>query len=61
MTDLKSLGLDDWLARAAAVEPRTVAFIDGRFVPAASGRTFTDIGPRDGRRIAEVSDPGRRM
>ena len=56
MTDLKSLGLDDWLARAAAVEPRTEAFIDGRFVPAASGRTFTDIGPRDGRRIAEVSE-----
>ena len=56
MTDLKSLGLDDWLARAAAVQPRTEAFIDGRFVPAASGRTFTDIGPRDGRPIAEVAE-----
>ena len=58
MTDLKSLGLDDWLARAAAVEPRTEAFIDGRFVSAASGRTFTDIGPRDGRPIAEVAEAG---
>ena len=56
MTDLKSLGLDDWLGRAAALKPRTEAFIDGRFVPAASGRTFTDIAPRDGRPIAEVAE-----
>src|SRR2546427_2700117 len=56
MTDLKSLGLDDWLGRAAALKPRTDAFIDGRFVPAASGRTFTDIAPRDGRPIAEVAE-----
>ena len=26
----------DWLARAAALEPRTEAFIDGRFTPSAS-------------------------
>jgi acyl-CoA reductase-like NAD-dependent aldehyde dehydrogenase len=56
MTDLKSLGLDDWLGRATEVQPRTEAFIDGRFVPAASGRTFTDIAPRDGRPIAEVAE-----
>ena len=56
MTDLKSLGLEDWLGRAAALQPRTEAFIDGRFVPAASGRTFTDIAPRDGRPIAEVAE-----
>ncbi len=56
MTDLKSLGLDDWLSRAAALQPRSEAFIDGRFVPAASGRTFTDIAPRDGRPIAEVAE-----
>ena len=56
MTDLKSLGLDDWLGRAAALRPRTEAFIDGRFVPAASGRTFTDIAPRDGRPIAEIAE-----
>lgn len=31
---------EDWLARAAAVEPRTELFIDGRFQPAALGRTF---------------------
>jgi acyl-CoA reductase-like NAD-dependent aldehyde dehydrogenase len=56
MTDLKRLGVDDWLARAAALQPRTDAFIDGRFVAAASGRTFTDIGPRDGRPIGEVAE-----
>jgi acyl-CoA reductase-like NAD-dependent aldehyde dehydrogenase len=56
VTDLKSLRLDDWLGRAAALRPRAEAFIDGRFVPAASGRTFTDIGPRDGRPIAEVAE-----
>ncbi len=46
----------DWLARAAAVAPRTEAFIDGRFVPAASGRTFSDIAGRDGRPIADVAE-----
>jgi acyl-CoA reductase-like NAD-dependent aldehyde dehydrogenase len=56
VTDLKSLGLGAWLARAAVLNPQTEAFIDGRFVPAASGRTFTDIGPRDGRPIADVAE-----
>jgi acyl-CoA reductase-like NAD-dependent aldehyde dehydrogenase len=56
VTDVKALTVDDWLSRAAAVTPRSEAFIDGRFVPAASGRTFTDIAPRDGRPIAEVAE-----
>jgi acyl-CoA reductase-like NAD-dependent aldehyde dehydrogenase len=47
--------VEDWLARAAAVQPRTELFIDGRFVPAASGRTFDDIAGRDGSRIAAVA------
>jgi 4-guanidinobutyraldehyde dehydrogenase/NAD-dependent aldehyde dehydrogenase len=46
----------DWLARASAIEPRNEAFIDGRFVPAASGRTFADVAGRDGRTIAEVAE-----
>jgi acyl-CoA reductase-like NAD-dependent aldehyde dehydrogenase len=45
----------DWLARAAAVTPRNQAFIDGRFVPAASGTTFADIAGRDGSRITDVA------
>ena len=50
--------VDDWLARAAAIDPRTELFIDGRFVPAASGRTFDDIAGRDGSRIAQVAEGG---
>ncbi len=46
----------DWIARAAAVEPRNEAFIDGRFVPAASGRTFDDIAGRDGSVITQVAE-----
>ncbi|MFL5726618.1 MAG: aldehyde dehydrogenase [Chloroflexota bacterium] len=58
MTDLKSLSLDDWLTRASALSPRGEAFIDGRFASSTSGRTFTDVGPRDGRPIAEVAEGG---
>src|SRR6476619_624837 len=46
----------DSLARAAAVAPRTELFIDGRFEPAASGRTFDDIAGRDGTLIARVAE-----
>ncbi|MFL5776947.1 MAG: aldehyde dehydrogenase [Chloroflexota bacterium] len=58
MTDLKSLSLDDWLTRASALSRRGEAFIDGRFASSTSGRTFTDVGPRDGRTIAEVAEGG---
>lgn len=34
---------------------RGQAFIDGRFVDAASGETFDDISPRDGKAIARVA------
>jgi gamma-glutamyl-gamma-aminobutyraldehyde dehydrogenase/4-guanidinobutyraldehyde dehydrogenase/NAD-dependent aldehyde dehydrogenase len=37
---------------------RTEAFIDGRFVPAADGRTFATISPRDGAEIAQVARGG---
>ncbi len=47
---------ETWLARAAAARPRSEAFIDGRFVPAASGRTFEDIAGRDGSVIARVAE-----
>ena len=41
--------LDDWLARAAAVAPRTELFVDGRFVPAASGGRSTTSPAATGR------------
>lgn len=34
---------------------RTLAFIDGAFAPAASGRTFTAINPATGKPLAEVA------
>jgi acyl-CoA reductase-like NAD-dependent aldehyde dehydrogenase len=37
---------------------RTQAFIDGAFVPAADGRTFATVSPRDGSEIAEVARAG---
>ncbi len=52
------LTADDWIARAGALEPRRELFIDGRFVPAASGETFDDIAGRDGSRIAAVAQGG---
>jgi gamma-glutamyl-gamma-aminobutyraldehyde dehydrogenase len=43
-------------ARAADLRLRTQAFIDGRFVDARSGRTFTTEDPATGRAIAEVAE-----
>ncbi len=48
----------DWEAKAAALEPEGRAFIDGRHVPALSGKTFAKASPIDGRVIAEVADCG---
>jgi acyl-CoA reductase-like NAD-dependent aldehyde dehydrogenase len=45
----------DWHDRAAALRPETRAFIAGRYVDAQDGRTFDDIGPADGRRLAAVA------
>ena len=52
----RKLTAEDWIARAGVVEPRTELFIDGRFSPAASGRTFDDITGRDGSTIARVAE-----
>ena len=45
----------DWHARAAALAINGQAFIDGRYVDAASGETFDDVTPIDGRVIARVA------
>ena len=37
---------------------RTQAYINGEFVPAADGRTFEDVSPRDGSVIAAVARGG---
>ncbi len=47
-----------WHELASALRPRAQAFIDGAFVPAASGATYADASPRDGRAIADVARCG---
>jgi gamma-glutamyl-gamma-aminobutyraldehyde dehydrogenase/4-guanidinobutyraldehyde dehydrogenase/NAD-dependent aldehyde dehydrogenase len=49
----------EWSARARALEPRALAFIDGKYVAAASGRTFDAISPIDGRVAAKVAECDR--
>jgi acyl-CoA reductase-like NAD-dependent aldehyde dehydrogenase len=49
----------DWRARAAALAINGQAFIDGRYVAAASGETFDDVTPIDGRVIARVASTGK--
>jgi 4-guanidinobutyraldehyde dehydrogenase / NAD-dependent aldehyde dehydrogenase len=48
--------LESWQALAAGLQFRTRAFIDGRFVDAASGRTFDCISPIDGRVLGQVAE-----
>jgi len=44
-----------WHDRAKALEPRTQAFIGGRYVDSASGATFTRVNPADGKVLAQVA------
>jgi 4-guanidinobutyraldehyde dehydrogenase/NAD-dependent aldehyde dehydrogenase len=45
----------DWHSLAAAVRPRSQAFINGRYLDAASGETFDCLSPIDGRSLAKVA------
>jgi acyl-CoA reductase-like NAD-dependent aldehyde dehydrogenase len=47
-----------WRDRAAALRPETRAFIDGGYVEAADGATFTRISPIDGRAIPGIARCG---
>jgi 4-guanidinobutyraldehyde dehydrogenase / NAD-dependent aldehyde dehydrogenase len=47
---------DTWQALANGLSFRTRAFVDGRFVDAASGKTFDCISPIDGRVLAKVAE-----
>jgi gamma-glutamyl-gamma-aminobutyraldehyde dehydrogenase len=49
---------EDWQALAARLSIRHQAFIDGRFVDAASGKRFDCISPVDGRVLAQVAQGG---
>jgi acyl-CoA reductase-like NAD-dependent aldehyde dehydrogenase len=52
----RKLTAEDWIERAGAIQPRTELFIDGRFSPAGSGKTFPDVTGRDGSVIAHVAE-----
>ena len=45
----------NWHERARGLAPECRAFIDGRYVGAASGATFDCVSPTDGRTIAKVA------
>ncbi|MBD9525264.1 aldehyde dehydrogenase [Paracoccus sp. PAR01] len=45
-----------WKSRAAGLSFRNKAFIDGRFVDAASGRVFDSINPATGEVLAQVAE-----
>ena len=49
---------DSWQALANGLQIRTQAFIDGRYVDSASGRTFDCISPIDGRSLGQVAECG---
>jgi 4-guanidinobutyraldehyde dehydrogenase / NAD-dependent aldehyde dehydrogenase len=44
-----------WHSRAAEIRPLAQAFINGRYVDAASGETFDCVSPIDGRKLASVA------
>ena len=48
----------DWHSRAQSVRPRLQAFVAGRYVDAASGETFDNVSPIDGRLIGKVASGG---
>lgn len=46
---------EDWIARAASCSIRNQAFVDGKFVPALSGRTFDCVSPLNGKLLTKIS------
>ena len=55
MTDLSK---DHWMRNARNLSIRNLAFINGKFVPAVSGRTFESINPATGQSLASVAACG---
>ncbi|MFC5386370.1 aldehyde dehydrogenase [Aquamicrobium segne] len=55
---MKGMTHKDWIAKAAAIRFRDKAFIDGKFVSARSGGTFTSINPATGEVLAEIASCG---
>src|SRR6516162_8963179 len=50
-----ALSLENFQAQAAGLTYRSQAFINGKYVPAASGKTFDNINPATGKVINQVA------
>ncbi|WP_045837815.1 aldehyde dehydrogenase [Hyphomicrobium sp. 99] len=55
---MTSYAKHDWVALAQKISPRTEAFINGKFQPSASGRTFDSINPATGQVLGQVAACG---
>src|SRR5215831_16735309 len=55
MSALPSVSATQWRERAAALKLRSGIFIDGRFVPSATGETFDNLNPATGRSLGVVA------
>lgn len=53
---MDAIAATNWQDRAAGLQFRTQAFIDGAYVPAASGKSFANISPRDGKVLNHVAE-----
>jgi gamma-glutamyl-gamma-aminobutyraldehyde dehydrogenase len=53
-----AVGDGRWHTRAASIRPRTQALIDGAFVDAHDGATFTRINPATGEALAGIAECG---
>jgi 4-guanidinobutyraldehyde dehydrogenase / NAD-dependent aldehyde dehydrogenase len=51
-----ALATPDWKSQAATLTFRNMAFINGRFQAAASGKTFDCISPIDGKLLTKVAE-----
>ena len=52
----QSLSRAEWESKAKALTIRNLAFINGQYVPAASGKTFSCLSPIDGLLITQVAE-----
>src|SRR5437870_5013939 len=53
---MNAMSRDYWHARAAELKIEGRAFIDGRYVPALSGKTFAAVNPATGRVLAQIAE-----
>lgn len=53
---MDAIAATNWQDRAARLQFRTQAFIDGAYVSAASGKSFDNISPRDGKVLTQVAE-----